>query len=124
MVSTDGTKALQGSSKSNATAIVEIEVAESITVRDNQTDNKDVQCCCCPPSFKGDTRRSHVCYCPLYSVKHVLCPVLAQHEECCEDCPCSGAVSTKCCAQPAFINHCVTYSLCSNECKSNPRSPR
>lgn len=128
MVSTDGTKtpvnALQGSSKTNATTLVEIEVAESVTVRDNQTDNKDVQCCCCPPSFKGDTRRSHVCYCPLYSVKHVVCPVLtAQHEDCCEDCGCSGA-STKCCVPPKFINHCVKYSLCSNECKSTPHSPR
>lgn len=98
------------SKKPGRNTIVEVEVAETVTVRNN---NKAPGCCCCPPTFISNNGRSHVCYCPLYDVKHVLCPGMAGSDQ--EDCGCGN--KAKCCMQP-FINHCVTYSLCPNDTTS------
>lgn len=102
--------------KPTRNTIVEVEVAETVTVRNNNPNKKSPECCCCPPTFKSNNRRSHVCYCPFYDVKHVLCPVMTTSGQ--EDCGCGNDL--KCCRQP-FVNHCVTYSLCPNDSTSSPQ---
>lgn len=105
---------------SGGKTIVEVEVAESVTVRNNNsnTNQKTGECCCCPATFNSNNnRRTHVCYCPLYDLTHVLCPALMANEQQ-EDCGCGNKM--KCCMQP-FVNHSVTYSLCPNDCVSTPR---
>lgn len=112
----DGTRDMvsdTGSRASPRTATVEIEVEQSLSGREDKSDKR---CCCCPATFKSDNHRTHVCYCPLYDVKHILCPVLTPVGGQ-EDCGCS----TKCRVQP-LINHCVTYTHCTNECRSPARS--
>lgn len=120
MVSTDGSRSSirpvqpQEFSKSQGTTVVEVELTESVTIRDKSI--TETCSCCCPATFKKDSRRSHVCYCPLYNVKQETTPSVAASEEC--DC----GNRMKCCVQP-FINRVTTYSLCSSDSKSPPRSP-
>lgn len=100
-------------------AVVEVEVAETVTVKNNSNKNAPATCCCCPPMFNGSRRRSHVCYCPLYDVKQVLCPVMTINEQ--EDSGCGNKI--KCCVQP-FLSHCMTYSICPNDGTGAPQNIR
>lgn len=117
---TNGSKNKEESGKTEGSTTVEVEVSESVTVKNSstKTNKKGGVCCCCPATFNGTNRRSHVCYCPLYDMTRVLYSAATDKEE---DCGCG--TKYKCCAQP-FINHMVTYSLCANDCGCSPRNLR
>lgn len=105
----------EGRTSTAASTVVEVELAESVTVKDNN--KKGVVCCCCPSNFSGTGHRTHVCYCPMYDMTRVLLSSPRQSNGKQEDCGCGTKL--KCCVQP-FINHSVTYSLHPKDCACPP----
>lgn len=82
--------------------LLEVEVEESVTVRERDKDKQN-ECCCTTRPYSNN---AHCGYCPLYDVRKVLCRSSAKNED---KCGCST------CKRPV-VTQCVTYPLCGKDC--------